>query len=111
MNNEISMPVTKAVTAIGAAVVAKADVADKAARELTRGATYETWIFINSIPWGTIASIVAVIYTCLLITEWFWKKLWRPIFERKGWIKPRPRVTLFSIDEYKQMSETQRAEL
>lgn len=111
MNNDVSIPVTKAVTAIGAAVIAKADVADQAARELTRGATYETWLFINSIPWGTVSAIAAAFYTSLLIVEWFWKKFWRPLFERRGWLKPKPRVTLFSIDEYRQMSDTQRADL
>ena len=110
-STEISMPITKAASAITVAAAAQADVADKAAQELTKNATFETWMAVNSIPWGAIASIVAVIYTSLLITEWFWKKLWRPAFERCGWIKPRFGPRIITLDEYRQMSETQRADL
>lgn len=87
----ISMPVAKATSAIAAAATAKADVVDQLALQATAGASWSTWQAVNSIPWGTIASIVAALYTGLLITEWFWKKLWRPLFERKGWIKAKKR--------------------
>lgn len=110
-NTDISMPIAKATIAITVAAAAQTDVADMAARELTKNSTFETWIWVNSIPWGTVASIVAVIYTSLLIFEWFWKKLWRPLFERNGWIKPKQGPRIITLDEYKQMSETQRADL
>ena len=110
-STDISMPIAKATSAITVAAAAQADVADIAARELTKNSTVETWILVNSIPWGTVASIVAVVYTSLLICEWFWKKLWRPAFERWGWIKPRLGPRIITLDEYRQMSETQRADL
>lgn len=109
-NTDISMPIAKATSAITVAAAAQTDVADMAARELTKNSTFETWMWVNSIPWGTVASIVAVVYTCLLIFEWFWKKLWRPVFERKGWIKPRKRY-IITAQEYNAMTETQRADL
>ena len=109
-NTDISMPIAKATSAITVAAAAQTDVADMAARELTKNSTFETWILVNSIPWGTVASIVAVVYTSLLIFEWFWKKLWRPVFERKGWIKPRKRY-IITAQEYNAMTETQRADL
>lgn len=109
-NTDISMPIAKATSAITVAAAAQSDVADMAARELTKNSTYETWMYVNSIPWGTVASIVAVVYTCLLIAEWFWKKLWRPLLERKGWIKPR-RPRIITLREYEEMSETERGRL
>lgn len=39
----------------------------------------------------TFAAIAALIYSALLIGEWFWRKFWRPLFERHGWIQPLPR--------------------
>lgn len=106
MNNEINLPVVKAASAITAAAVAKADVADQVAQAATATSNYETWIAINSIPWGTIASIAAVLYSFLLISEWFWKKLWRPFFEYRGWIKP-VRHRIITVEEY----DTDRAAL
>lgn len=99
MSTDISMPVAKAASAITAAVVAKADVADQVVQAATNTSNYETWMAINSIPWGTVASIAAALYSLLLISEWFWKKLWRPFFERRGWIKPI-RHRIITIEEY-----------
>ncbi|MCD2164887.1 hypothetical protein [Comamonas koreensis] len=110
-STDISMPIAKATSAVTLATAAQADVADKIAQAATANASFETWYWVNSIPWGTIASIVAAVYTSLLICEWFWKKLWRPAFERWGWIKPRKGSRIIMFDEYQRMSETQRAEL
>lgn len=106
-NTEIKMPVVKASTAMGLAAAAKVDAIAKAA---TSNASYATWVWVNSIPWATIASIVAVVYTSLLICEWLWKKIIRPLAERWKWIAPR-KTRIITLDEYRQMSETQRAEL
>jgi len=96
---EISMPFAKASSAITVAAAAKADVADQVVQAATAGSSYTTWAAINAIPWGTIASIVAAVYTTLLITEWFWKKLWRPLAERQGWLKPKPH-RIMTVQEY-----------
>ena len=110
-STEISMPITKAASAITVAAAAQADVADKAAQELTKNATFETWMAVNSIPFFFNDTATTEIYTSLLSTEWFWKKLWRPAFERWGWIKPRLGPRIITLDEYRQMTETQRADL
>ena len=99
MSTDINMPILKAGSAITAAVVAKADVADQVAQAATATSNYETWIAINSIPWGTIAAIAAGFYSFLLITEWWWKKLWRPFFESRKWIKPK-RHRIITVEEY-----------
>lgn len=36
-----------------------------------------------------IASIAAAIYTVMLIIEFVWKKLGRPVCEARGWIKSK----------------------
>lgn len=36
-----------------------------------------------------IAAYLAAFYTCLLIGDWFWKKLFRRQALKRGWIKPQ----------------------
>ena len=64
---------------------------------------------VNAIPWSTIASIAATLYTTLLIAEWAWKKVWRPFCVRRGWVKPL-RHRIISVEEYEQ-GDTDRAAL
>ena len=70
-NKDISMPVAKAASALAAA-----------------GLTWSEW-----------AAILAAFYTFLLISEWFWKRLWRPLLERKGWIRKK-RSRIITVKEY-----------
>lgn len=107
-STDISMPIAKATSAVTLATAAQTDVADKLAQAATANASAQTWHWVNSIPWGTIASIVAALYTSLLICEWFWKKLWRPAFERWGWMAPRKRTVTMTLDEYQHLSEMPR---
>ncbi|UBB15406.1 hypothetical protein [Comamonas odontotermitis] len=48
------------------------------------------WVAFGITSWEKAAAAAAFLYSALLICEWFWKKVWRPVFERAGWIKPRP---------------------
>jgi hypothetical protein len=100
-STDISMPITKAATAITAATAANTDVAEHVANVAAANASYSTWVFVNSVPWSQIAAMVAAAYTMLLIAEWFWKKLWRPILEARGWIKPKPH-RIMTLAEYKE---------
>lgn len=108
-HNDISMPFAKASSAIAAAVAAKAEVVEQLATSATAHSSHQTWSAVNAIPWGTIASIAAAVYSLLLITEWFWKKLWRPFFERRGWL-PRTRRRVITVEEY-EAGNTDRAPL
>lgn len=38
-----------------------------------------------------IASILAALYTLLLIADWFWKRWWKPFLINRGVIKALPR--------------------
>lgn len=107
MNNEISMPVAKAASALGAVVVANSDVVEGVVRVAVATSGYETWAFFNSIPWGPISFFVATLYSCLLMSEWWWKKLWRPLLESRGWIKPL-RHRIITVEEY-EATETEKA--
>ena len=109
-NTEISMPVAKATSAITVAAAAKTEVAETVAYAAVQNASDPTWLFVMSIPWGTIASIFAASYTFILISEWWWKKLWRPLAESRGWIKPRKRYVL-TEEEWQASKETDSAPL
>lgn len=41
--------------------------------------------------WSDVAAALAAFYSMLLITEWFWRKFWRPLLEDRGVLKPRRR--------------------
>jgi hypothetical protein len=108
-HTDISNPVAKAVSAITAATVSSTNVVGQVAESAAAGASYSTWALVNAIPWSTIASIVATLYTSLLTAEWAWKKVWRPFFVRRGWVKPL-RHRIISVEEYEQ-GDTDRAAL
>jgi hypothetical protein len=42
--------------------------------------------------WSDFAAFAAAFYSVLLIVEWWWKKFWRPLLERKGWFGFKPPV-------------------
>ena len=46
-----------------------------------------------------MAAMLAGLYSFLLISEWFWKRMWRPLFEHLGWIKPTARRVI-TVEEY-----------
>lgn len=71
------------------------EVAQPAAKLFTAWISAATAIGINT--WADaasfatmVASFLAAIYTFCLVSEWFWKKLWRPLLVRFGWMKPLP---------------------
>ncbi len=79
--NQIALPVTKVVTLWGLVTV----------NSMAEAASLI----------GIFAGFFAGLYSILLVSEWFWKKLWRPLFERFGWVKPRARL-LLTIEEYEE---------
>lgn len=108
-NTDISMPIAKASSAIAAAVAAKSDVAEKVVTSVIPSSSDPALIIVLALPWGTIAQMTAALYTMLLASEWFWKKLWRPLCERRGWIKPMRRRVI-TVEEY-EAGSTDRAPL
>jgi hypothetical protein len=99
-NSDINMPIAKASSAIAAATAAKTQAVEQLAS--SAGATTSSDPVIAALlalPWATIAQVAAAMYSLLLISEWFWKKLWRPFAERRGWLKPK-RMRILTVEEY-----------
>lgn len=67
---------------------------------------FSTWSDVASFA-QALAALAAAFLSVLLISEWFWKKLWRPLFERKGWIKPKPRKVFTAAEWAQKMAEAE----
>jgi len=44
--------------------------------------------------WGlahaqVISTLLAALYTMLLVFDWFWRRFWRPFLVSRGWWNPR----------------------
>lgn len=85
---DVSMPVAKAGVSIGTAAVAKAEDIKNAAEHAYLAADMFT------MSWSNLAAGLAALYTLSMLLEFWWKKFWRPVFERRGWIKEKPRLVL-----------------
>lgn len=55
-----------------------------------------------------LAGFLAAFYSLLLVSEWFWKRLWRPLFESFGWLKPVKRP-LMTLEEFQRLQEAKDA--
>lgn len=81
-DTQISTPVVKAATALGAG-------AGSSVLSIANQAT--SFLPTDLAGWMALAaSTVAVIYTMHLMFDWYWKKVWRDVLERRGWIAPLP---------------------
>lgn len=82
MSAEISFPIRKACTALAAGVSTSA---------LSMTQEVQSFLPTSLGEWlAAGASGVALIYSLHLMGEWYWKKFWRDVLERRGWIKPLP---------------------
>ena len=81
--SEINMPIAKSAAAIATATGAQiVDTGTQAASALSG---------LFTLTWPNLAAMAAFLYSVALLTEFCWKKFWRPAMERFGWIKPKPR--------------------
>lgn len=80
--SDIKHPVAKAASAIGTGATVKA--AEAAAH-------------VDATVWtlGDMASLAALVYSLCLLTEWFWKRVLKPLAHRRGWIKPKGKPAEF----------------
>lgn len=54
---------------------------------------------LAEMSWAELAALLAACYTTLLILDWFWVRLWRPMLERRGWIKKKHlKVTHYVVE-------------
>jgi hypothetical protein len=89
--NTITAPVGKAVAslAMGTGTSVMSKLTEQADAFLPKDAN--GWMALT-------ASTVAVLYSFHLLGEWYWKKVWRPFAERRGWIKPRQYKRVVLVD-------------
>lgn len=79
-DQNISMPFAKAISSLAAAASA---IGAKVAQ----------------LSYAEIAALLAACYTSLLILDWFWVRLWRPMLERRGWLKRKHlKVTHYVVE-------------
>jgi hypothetical protein len=48
------------------------------------------WALIGITSWAEAASFAAFLYSALLILEWLWKRVFRPLAMARGWVKAKP---------------------
>lgn len=94
---QISMPVAKASAAIASAVGA----------QLLEGGQQVGPMFAElfTITWPNLASFAAFLFTMAMLTEFCWKKFWRPFLEAWGLIKPVRRRVYTAREWAEKMAE------
>lgn len=55
---------------------------------IAAGMSIQSWADAASFA-TFLAAAIGALYSFLLVAEWFWKKLWRPLALHWGWIKPK----------------------
>ena len=89
---EFSAPLTKVVISAASAAAVNADRIANAARGATDVIQYTHPML--ELTWQNAAAFTATMVSLCVLADWFWKRVWRPLFERKGWIKPKKRRAL-----------------
>lgn len=112
--SEINQPLVKGATAVTAALASNSDVAKDVAvtvaTSLVQSKADPGWFwFVVSVPWASIASLLAALYTSALLAEWLWKKAIKPLCIHVGWMEaPTRRVfTAAEIAEQLNLSTDQ----
>lgn len=41
---------------------------------------------VGGLTWGELASMLAALYTGCLLIEWLWKRVLKPLAQRRGWL-------------------------
>lgn len=87
--NEITAPVGKAMTALGAG----------AGSSVTAiAANAGSFLPTDLAGWiALLASSAALVYTITISCEWWWKRVWRPFCVARGWLPPA-KGTRFVVD-------------
>lgn len=81
--SDIKHPVAKAASAIGTGATVKA------AEAAVSPEAAAVWTL------GDMASLAALVYSLCLLIEWLWKRVLKPIAQRRGWVKPKGRPAEF----------------
>jgi hypothetical protein len=47
------------------------------------------WAAVGVTSWADVAAALAALYSALLVGEFIWKKIARPLFVLAGWVPPK----------------------
>lgn len=81
------MPLTKVAISAGSAVAVNADRIVIAASD-----SASVWVThpLLQLTWQNLAGFTATLVSICILWDWWWKRFWRPLGERRGWLKPKP---------------------
>lgn len=78
---DVQAPLPKAAAALGAG-------AGASAMSISQHA--QSFLPTDLAGWlAASASAAALAYSLCLLSEWWWKKLWKPFFISRGWLRAR----------------------
>jgi hypothetical protein len=69
----------------------QAEISSPHIKTATAWAGYGIGAFLQSIGinnWAEASYFVATVLSACYLAEWWWKRMWRPLFVRLGWLKP-----------------------
>lgn len=90
-NSAILTPAAKAGAAIGSAAVVNVE---RIGDVITGAAQVVSVHPLLQMTWPNIAAAAAAMFSLSMLLDWWWRKFWRPLFERIGWLKPKPVIRL-----------------
>lgn len=92
--DRIQYPVIKAVSALSVGV---------GLPTVAQVAQWTEWLKFGS-------GVIAFFFAFVMFAEWWWKKLWRPLAEKKGWLKKKRRRIILLEDYDSSMDELRTAD-
>lgn len=90
-SDQITTPVAKAAATLGAGAGSSA-IAFAQQAESFFPTTLGGWL-------GVAAPTIAIVYTLHLLADFYWKRVWRPLLVRWGFLAPLPRKIVRIFDE------------
>ena len=99
---EFTAPLTKVALSTSTAAAVNADRIAEAVKNGIASAAYTHPML--QLTWQNAAAFTATLVSLCVLCDWFWKRFWRPLFERRGWIKPRKRRVL-TPSEWAELAE------
>ena len=82
----IAMPLTKVAVSAGSAAAVNAERIANAASGAVDWANHPLF----QLTWQNLSAFAATMVSVCVLFDWWWKRIWRPFAERRGWLKPKP---------------------
>lgn len=84
-----SDPINHAVAKAGASIAATISARALPPEDASWQGAVQAWLSaIGITSWETFGAFAAALLTCCFLAEWWWKRFWKPLLRRLGWMKP-----------------------